>query len=669
MANWLEIEIETKGDDVQVVARGSRGERPPPHLINSEQGVDALTTLANKVGRAIRARKELDPTVIELSQSIYGEVIKGELRDTIVRLTDPSRPRSEDPRENRLLIRLFVRDRALLPVPWESLCKPGTTEGFWGTDPRILFARGVHSSDPWLPREVTGSVRLLVVAPGNELPAVNALREALAPAIDAGEIDWLDPITGPEINAKTLYDKLRRGKTPHVLHWIGHGSVDMKGRPALRLADDEDGEEVWITAEALGRELNPHFYEELRLVILEACEGAKAGMLGSAAEEFGKAGADAIVAHLWPVRADIGRSCSLEIYRSLTAAGSLGDIGASVAAARRTLLTQSSEAFSPILFLRGSDSVLFDFSRRKVSKPSGKRARKIAPALQLLLDKPPFTVVVGDAEEDRSALHNEIRAFLEENNDKPDASLNLSSMTQRCVLKFGEEVLHSLFQQSVGDSLANKPPPLIDALGGLVPPGVHVTLLWRPFLERAIAEKQPQRTIYAIQVSLAGSNAKPRIVKRAAGAPTWKMEPVMPKRFDVDNDIIILRMYGGYSPEARPIFSTPVLTEDDHIHGLLGERPPQWLEELLARPRIQPGLFLGLSVLDWRCRLLLYWLFDQRPAPKDSLAILGPSADASEPEIWDAGGGLPGTSRVAAIVEDPDQLAEALESAKTGGAS
>ncbi|HRI71990.1 MAG TPA: CHAT domain-containing protein, partial [Polyangium sp.] len=173
---------------------------------------------------------------------------------------------------------------------------------------------------------------------------------------------------------------------------------------------------------------------------------------------------------------------------------------------------------------------------------------------------------------------------------------------------------------------------------------------------------------YAIQVSMTGNNAKPRIVKRAAGASNWKMEPVMPKRFDVEREIIILRMYGGYSPEARPIFSQPVLTEDDHIHGLLGERPPQWLEELLAWPRTQSGLFLGLSVLDWRNRLLLRWLYDQRSAPKDSLAILPPNVDPSEPEIWDSGGGLPGTSRIAAIVEDPNELAVEVESLAKGGA-
>lgn len=666
---WLEIEVDTKGDDVSISARGSRGERPPPHKLSPDQGIDALTNLGAKVGRAVRARKELDPAVLELSQAIYSEVLRGELRDILVRMTDPSKPRGDNPKENRLLIRLFVRDKTLVGVPWEALCKPGTAEGFLGTDPRILLARGVSSSDPLVPREVQGAVGVLVIAPGNEAPAAIAVRESLGPAIEAGEVEWFESIAGPDISAKVLLDRLRRGKTPNIVHFIGHGGVDMKGRPSLRLADDEDGEEVWMTAEALARELTPHFFEGLRLVILEACEGAKAGVFGSAAEDLAKAGADAVVAHLWPVKTDAARTCSAEIYRSLTASGSFGDIGTSVAAARRTLLTLGAEAFSPILFLRGPDSVLFDYSRRRVVKPSGKRkGRTLAPALQMLLDKPPFTLVAGDADEDREALRKELLAFLEENGDKPDPNSPLSVITQRCVLRFGEEVLHSLFQQAIAVSPQDKAPPLIEAMGAVLPPGVHLTLLWRPHLERAIAEHQPDKTIYAIQVSMTGGNAKPRIVKRAAGASVWKMEPVMPKRFDTDRDIVILRMHGGYSPEARPIFSQPVLTEDDHIHGWLGERPPQWLEELLASPRTQPGLFLGLSVLDWRNRLLLRWLYDQRPAPKDSLAILSPSIDPSEPEIWDTGGGLPGTSRIAAIVEDANELAQELFSSAKGAA-
>jgi hypothetical protein len=657
---WLELELDIKGEEVSVSGRGSRGERPPAHTLSPEEGLEALQTFSNKVGRAVRGGKGLDTPVIEAAHALHQAVLQGELRDVLVRLGEASK-------EGPLLVRLFARDPRLQVLPWEALCKPGTSEGFLGTDPKVLIARGVMSPDPWEPREVRGAVRVLAIAPGSDERALTALREALGPAIEAGEVEFLDPIAGPEISAKALFDRLRRGKTPHVVHFLGHGGVDMSGRPMLRLADDEDGEEVWITAEALGRELSPSFGEELRLVILEACEGAKAGTFGIAAEILAKGGADAVVAHLWPVKADVARTCSTEIYKALTGAErGLGDIGASVAAARRTLLAQSAEAFSPILYLRGSDSVIFNFEGRRVAKPSGKRKSKgLAPGLQTLLEKP-FTLVLGDQDEDRATLRKELEQFMVENGEKPDASMSLSTLTQQCSLRFGQEVLHSLFQQAITATSEAPKPPVVEALGRLIPPGVHLTLLRGPHLERAIAEKQPARTIYAIQPSLSG---KPRIVKRAAGATIWKMEPLMPKRFDVESEIVLLRMYGGYSAEARPIFLPPVLTEDDHLFGIIGtetERPPSWMEELLSRPRIQPGLLVGLSVLDWRHRMLLRWLYDQRPAPAGSVAILKPDVNPNEPEIWESGGGLPGTGRIAPIIEDPEQFAPLLDDFEAG---
>ncbi|AUX45928.1 uncharacterized protein SOCE26_074300 [Sorangium cellulosum] len=653
---WLELELDTKGEEVSVSGRGSRGERPPAHFLPPDDGLAALQSFANKVGRAVRSGKSLDASVVETAQALYQAVLQGELRDVLVRLGEASKDRP-------LLMRLFARDRALQAIPWEALCKPGTSEGFVGTDPKVLLARGVMSSEPWEPRVVRGAVRVLAIAPGSDERALAALREALGPSIDAGEVEWLDPVSGPDISPRVLFDRLRRGKSPHVLHFLGHGGIDMSGRPVLRMADDEDGEEVWMTAEALGRELSASFCAELRLVILEACEGAKAGVLGSAAELLAKAGADAVIAHLWPVKADVARTCSAEIYRALTGADrGQGDVGASVAAARRTLLSRSAEAFSPILYLRGADSVIFNFEGRRVAKPSAKRrSNNIAPALQALLEKP-FTLVLGDRDEDRDVLVREITEFMRENGEEPPESMPLVALAQRCRLLYGQEVLHAIFQQASSSALAT-PSPLVYALGRLVPPGVHFTLLWHPHLERAIAEKQPDRTIYLIQPSQLRSTIKPRVVKRAAGASAWKMELGMPARFDFSNDIVVLRMYGGYSPEPRPVFSPPLLTEDDHVLGFLeaGGRPPTWLEELLARPRILPGLLVGLSILEIRHRMQLRWLYDNRRAPKDTLAILTPADGPRDPEFWESGDVLPGSGRIAPIVEDPTQLAALLD--------
>lgn len=658
---WIEIEIEPQGDAFQVTARGSRGEHPPAHLLGPAFTRARIEAFTRDVGRAVQRGKPLGPPALSEAQALHEALFQGALRDVTARLHEAAK-------DGRLLHRLFLRDHALQAFPWEALCRPSTTEDFWGSSAEALLARGVTSADPWEPREVSGAVRLLAIAPSSDEGALESVKSALGASIEAGEIEWLDPIIGPRARRAYLFEQLRRSKSPHILHFLGHGSVDAEGLPILRLADDEDGEEAWIKAEALARELSANFSEDLRLLVLEACEGARPGAFGSAAELLAQAGADAVVAHLWPVQADVARRCSGEFYRSLTGAErSLGDVVASLSAARRTLLLQSAEGFSPVVYLRGPGAAIFSFEDRKVSPPVARRAargraKNLAPALQALLERP-FSLVLGEHGADDAELRRELQQFLSSNGDTGVEALSLAALTQRCALRFGQEKLYELFQDALIGKLDTATPPLIDALGRLLAPGVHVTLLWLPLLERALAEHQPERTLYVIQPALLDSAGKFRVVKRAADASAWTREPGLPKRFELDADLVVLRLYGGYLPEPRPIFTSAMLTEDHHIHGLIGVggfRPPEWADELLGRLRIQPGLFAGLSVLEWRHRMLLRWLYDQRPAPKDSLALLGTSADRAEQEIWESGGGLPGTGRIAALREDAGELAAIL---------
>lgn len=67
--------------------------------------------------------------------------------------------------------------------------------------------------------------------------------------------------------------------------------------------------------ELLAQQLKASLRGLLRLIVLEACEGARPGPFASAAETLVRAGADA-VAHLWPVKADVARACSAELYRA-----------------------------------------------------------------------------------------------------------------------------------------------------------------------------------------------------------------------------------------------------------------------------------------------------------------------------------------------------------------
>jgi hypothetical protein len=372
LTHWAELEIDTDGEALRISARGSRGERPKPHTIAPENGVRSLVALASRIGAAIRRDRALDPATVTAAQALHEEVFRGEIRDVLVRL-------QESAKDGRVLVRLFVHDRALKSMPWEALCRPGTAEGFLATDPRLLLARGVASAEPWKPREVKGAVRILGIAPDNHARSLDVLRAALAPSIESGAVEWMEPISGHDITPRALLSSLRRGKSPHVLHWLGHGGVDAQGRSVLRLSDDDDGQEVWMSVETLARELSDGFAEDLRLVTLEACEGAKPGAFGSAAEILAGAGADAVVAYLWPVRADVARVFSAELYGALTGSErGLGDVGAAVSAARRTLLSQSADAFSPVLYLRGSDSAIFDFRSRRVTAAPPARATLVS---------------------------------------------------------------------------------------------------------------------------------------------------------------------------------------------------------------------------------------------------------------------------------------------------
>ncbi|WP_234023035.1 CHAT domain-containing protein [Sorangium cellulosum] len=660
----MEIEIEPAGDAIQVTARGSRGERPKPWSLGASVTPERLATFTRNVGRAVRAGKPLAPETLGEAQALHAAVFQAPLLELAAQLREASR-------NAPLLQRLFVHDPALQAVPWEALCEPESSVGFWGSSEKVLLARGVASSSPWEPREVRGAVRLLVVAPSSDESALRSVKAALETSIEAGEIEWLDPIAGLKAGKRHFFDELRRGKTPHVIHFLGHGGVEEK-HPVLRLADDEDGEPVWIKAEALAQELSASFRGDLRLIVLEACEGAKPGAFGSAAELLSRAGADAVVAHLWPVKADVARACSRDFYRTLTGAKrDLGDGVASLGAARRTLLLESAAGFSPVVYLRGAGSAIFRFEDRRVSPPKAKsaapsaRSKPLAPALQSLLARP-FCMVLGDRGEDTSTLRAELEAFLAENGDTGCAGLSLFSLTQRCALRFGQEMLQSLFQQALVGALQRATPAslLVDALAKRLRPGVHVTLLWLPSLESAIARHHPDRTLYVLQPSSSGPSALPRIVKRAAGASAWRVSPSLPQRFDLSAEIVVLRIYGGYSPEPMPILTSPLLTEDDHIRGLVSVEPsrtPEWANKLVGELRMRPGLFLDLSVLEWRHRMLLRWLYGNAPAPTDSLALLDPQADPIEQEIWTSGGGLPGTGRIAALREERGDLAAQIE--------
>ncbi len=652
---WMDIDISQENGGIRIGARGSRGEQCTPRPLGQGLDVEALMRFGAATRESAARGRAPSMALLEQANALFRGVFGTDLETLRARLSEAA--------EGPLLLKLSLHDRELQAIPWEALCKPGEALGFWASSPELLPVRGVTSTEPWQPRAVRGALRILAIAPTGDA-GIPTLKNALAERIASGEIEWLNPVLGSAASVSNLFERLRREPIPHVLHFLGHGGQE-GGIPVLRLADSEDGDQSFVPVELLAQQLKANLKGFLRLIVLEACEGARPFAFASAAEILAKAGADAVVAHLWPVKADVARVFSSELYRVLAGADrSSGDIALAANEARRAILgsfERSAEAFSPVVYLRGPDGALFDFKGRKLSAPLPSVAIKAAssgidPTLGRLLIRP-FSLVLGDRLNDqrlalgvfRDKLHKE----LIKTSPQISPHLPMSALAQRFALHKGLGKLGAEFQKAFRGGIPA--PPFIAALAKRIGPGVHTTLLRHPWLELALAEQQAERSIYVIQ-----PGEESTMVLRREGGEDWEELDSPPAAVDTERDAILFRPYGGYT--AEHVFARPLLTEDDYVMGIQEPEntlPRDLANTVLSNLSYRPALLVGLSLHTNHHRLLLQRLYP-RGIPRGSVAICDPSDD--ERSLWEKGSGLPGKGEGIDVVESSlEHLGSLLE--------
>lgn len=659
---WMEIGLDVVDGHVRVGAGGSGDVSLPARTLGLS--VEELCRFGDGVAAAAARREPLDDrsALTAEARRIHALLTGGDIDRTRVRLIEKANGAP-------VLVRFMIKDPALQSVPWEALCEPEGSLAFWGISPQVLPVRGATAENALWTRAVPHELRVLAVSPNGDGP-IELLSLALRDRIASKEVEWLPPIGRDLANADYVVDRLL--DKPHVIHFVCHGGV-RRGKPSLQLAADPQADGAWMPAALLGQQIASSTKGSVRLVVLEACEGAKPGDFASAAEELARSGVDAVVAHLWPVHTDIARICSERFYLWLAGVkqDTRGNVAAALNEARRRIFMireQSAEAFSPVLYLRGQDPQIFDF---KGSVPSGdvrpgalgthRAPPPPSPGVPASIDKilrRPFSLVLGDRwKHDQEAIERfraKLRERLTSRRDPPPPGLPTSALMERAALRLGPGPVQDEFQRIFRNV---ERPALLDALARVLPVGVHVTLLRTPLLEQAIEHERSDLAINVIQA--AGKNEDPTMLRRDPGSASWERVPFVSEALDLDEAILVLRLYRGYTPEQ--ILTPPLLTEDDYLFdsraiadvlsGRSQGEPTALSEQITSMLDSRPALVMGLSILAWHHRKLLRDLFGDRGLPRGSVAVVDP--DEREREMWLTGMGMGGPGQVVeATAED-----------------
>ena len=148
----------------------------------------------------------------------------------------------------------------------------------------------------------------------------------------------------------------------HILHFIGHGGYDEGTGDGTLMFEDEQGRGRKVPGSTLATLLNDH--DPLRLLVLNACEGARSGVedpFAGVALSVVRRGAPAVIAMQFEITDTAALTFANHFY--LAVANGL-PIDAACTAARKAVFAEDNQVewATPVLYMRAPDGVVFQIT-------------------------------------------------------------------------------------------------------------------------------------------------------------------------------------------------------------------------------------------------------------------------------------------------------------------
>jgi hypothetical protein len=309
-------------------------------------------------------------------------------------------------RDAGLRIRLRLPG-ALADIPWEYLHDP--EYGFLGLSPETALVRYLEMPAPVGTFPISPPLRILAMisAPG-DVPRLEGEEEwgKLTSALDELIRDGLVEVDRLEAGTLAALQRPLRLRKYHVLHFIGHGGWDENAQDGALALEGTDRTTRLVTGRDLGLMIRGH--RSLRLVVLNACEGARSARddpFGGVAQALVRQGIPAVIAMQFEISDPAALVFSHSFYQAI-ADGLPVDVA--TLEARRAMFAEGNEVewATPVLHLRSPDGRVFtqapeEEAVRQAREQADRQAQEIVDLqsqLRVMFTREKFQAVVGIAD-------------------------------------------------------------------------------------------------------------------------------------------------------------------------------------------------------------------------------------------------------------------------------
>lgn len=357
----FDLELESRGGKyVARVLASPGGEGKTEFVLPfSDQDIELLLL---KMGFSSARRRGRDASKLDAAKQFGGKLFATVFAGPVQRcwLTSMEKAAGEGA---GLRLRLRMNEAPeLADLPWEFLFD-ATLDQFLNHSVETPLVRFLDLPAPPRALKLQPPLKILVVislpSDWEKLAAdqewENMQRELQSP-VERGLIilERTDRATMP-----ALQRKFRQGEY-NVLHFVGHGEYVAALQENVLLLENEQGQSKQVDGSTLGTLLLGH--RSLRLVVLNACEGARANRndpFGGVAQKLIQKGIPAVVAMQFAISDTAALKLSLEFYSALA---DNYPIDAALAEARRAIFFDDNavEWATPVLYSRAPDGIIFE---------------------------------------------------------------------------------------------------------------------------------------------------------------------------------------------------------------------------------------------------------------------------------------------------------------------